>query len=71
VLAIVRDSDGYMSILVRDFALDGRALASRSAKLSEIGTYMTAGNLELLIATGVDAIQFANGDGQMVRPFIC
>lgn len=53
---------GYTLISVRDFILDGRGLASRSARLSVNGVYMPAGNLEMLLATRVDAIQFARGD---------
>ncbi len=53
---------GYSRITVRDFILDGRDLASRSAKVSLVGVYLPAGNLDLLFSTNVDAIQFANGD---------
>lgn len=53
---------GYTSISVHDFILDGKGLASRSAKLSLNGVYMPAGNLEMLFETRVDAIQFARGD---------
>lgn len=55
---------GYNRITVRDFVLDGQELASRSAKLSLVGVYLPAGNLELLFGSSVDAVQFANGDVQ-------
>jgi hypothetical protein len=55
---------GYSPISVRDFVLDGKELAARSAKLSLIGAYLPVGNLEMLFGTDLDAIQFANGQDQ-------
>jgi hypothetical protein len=55
---------GYSRITVRDFVLDGKGLAGRSAKVSVTGVYMPAGELEFLFGNRVDAIQFASGDGR-------
>lgn len=55
---------GYSPVMVRDFVLDGKELASRSAKVSLSGVYMPVDNLEVLFSTRVDAIQFANGHAQ-------
>ena len=58
---------GYSRIAVRDFILDGRELASRSAKVSLVGVYLPAGNLHLLFSNNVDAVQFANGPVQNIQ----
>lgn len=55
---------GYIPSAVRDFVLDGRALAGRSARIAVSGVYMPAGNLELLFGDRIEAIQFAQGETQ-------
>lgn len=55
---------GFSSITVRNFILDGKALAAQGAKVALTGAYMPVGNLEFLFETNIDAIQFANGHNQ-------
>lgn len=57
---------GYSRITVREFILDGQELAGRTGKVSLVGVYLPAGNLDLLFSTNVDAIQFANGPVQHI-----
>lgn len=63
------DSRGYRRVQVREFLLDGRELATRSARISLVGVYLPVGPLELMFGSPGDAIQFANG-GSLDAPAV-